>query len=241
MGRVKLLRVSISLLSFGLFCCSAGCSGQNIGRMDAKIHSTVKPDGSLIQELTFEVSGSLRAVGTRLLQTFTNTGWQTKSDASYSVTAITATKAFRKEEMQKMIKVFVPVDTDGNYATIEPAGLNFKIDDYLVVKYTTLSFTVPQTAIDSTNSELAKLGDTRLNEVFSLIWAITLPGEITETNADYFDKDTATWNFKYTTLKNGRQITVKSRYIDWPLVLIISAINVMIVLFLYMITRRKNW
>ncbi|MCX6001360.1 MAG: hypothetical protein NTY79_02305 [Chloroflexi bacterium] len=140
-----------------------------------------------------------------------------------------------------MIKVFVPVDTDGNYATIEPAGLNFKIDDYLVVKYTTLSFTVPQTAIDSTNSELAKLGDTRLNEVFSLIWAITLPGEITETNADYFDKDTATWNFKYTTLKNGRQITVKSRYIDWPLVLIISAINVMIVLFLYMITRRKNW
>ena len=76
--------------------------------------------------------------------------------------------------------------------------------------------------------------------MFSVSWSITLPGEITETNADYHDLDTATWNFTYSAIQNGHYMSVKSTYIDWPIILGIVAGIIVIVVVIYLMSRRRD-
>ncbi len=57
-----------------------------------------------------------------------------------------------------------------------------------------------------------------LEGLFSMSWAITLPGEITESNADSIQNGTATWVFDIGSLDQDQEIAVRSRLINWPFI-----------------------
>jgi hypothetical protein len=57
-----------------------------------------------------------------------------------------------------------------------------------------------------------------LGGFFSMSWSITLPGEITESNADSIQDSTATWIFDIGSLDQDQEIAVHSRLINWPFI-----------------------
>ncbi|MFA5079836.1 MAG: hypothetical protein WC541_10185 [Dehalococcoidia bacterium] len=211
------------------------------GRIDAGIHTTFKPSGLIVQSISLTGSGQM---GTSLsnafpLQTYITSGWLINVASEGGSTTVSATRVFRKDDISNIMAVFLKSDR-GASGIKNPV---FTITDNFFIKYYSLSFTIPPMTPDTIDTgageQWAKLGEAALDSMFSLTWSITLPGQITATNADSYQRDTATYNFKYSTLKNGRQVMVQSRYVDWPLILIVLGGVVVVVLIIVFATKPK--
>jgi hypothetical protein len=234
MGR-QISAIVLALLLVTLFVLAA------CGRIDAGIHTTFKPSGLIVQKISLTGSGQM---GTSLsnafpLQTYISKGWLIEVTNEGDSTTVSATRVFRKEDMDNMIAVFVK-NNEGDSGIKDPV---FTVTDNFFIKYYALSFTIPPMSPDAldtgTGEQWAKLGESVLDSMFGLTWSITLPGQITSSNADSFQRDTATYNFKFSTLKNGRQVLVQSRYVDWPLILIVLGGLVVVILIIVFATKPK--
>ena len=230
----------ISALALALFLLTilalAAC-----GRIDADIHTTFKPSGLIVQKISLTGSGQM---GTSLsnafpLQTYIGNGWLMEITSEGSATTVSATRVFRKEDISNIADAFIK-SQQGSPSIKDPV---FTITDNFFIKHYSLSFAIPPMSPDAIDTgageQWSKLGDSVLDSMFSLTWSITLPGQITYTNADSFQRDTATYDFKYSTLKNGRQIIVQSRYVDWPLILIVLGGLVAVILVIVYASRPK--
>jgi len=236
MGR----RISALILALVLFAILALIA---CGRIDANIYTTVKPSGFIIQKISLTGSGQM---GTSLsnalpLQTYISKGWLINVTNEGGSTTISATKVFRKEDISNIASVFVKNSGQDASSIKDPV---FTITDNFFIKYYSLSFTIPPMTPDTINADpddqWSKMGAAVLDSMFNLSWSITLPGQITATNADSYQRDTATYNFNYSSLKNGRQITVQSKYIDWPLILILFGGLIVVVLIVVFSSRSKH-
>jgi len=211
------------------------------GRIDAGIHTTIKPSGLIVQKISLTGSGQMATSLSNAfpLQKYIGNGWLIDVSSEGGSTTVSATRVFRKEDISSIVTVFLKSD-QGASGIKNPV---FTITDNFFIKYYSLSFTIPPMTPDTIDTgageQWSKLGEAALDSMFSLTWSITLPGQITATNADSYQRDTATYNFKYSTLKNGRQIMVQSRYVDWPLILIVLGGLVVVILIIVFATKPK--
>jgi hypothetical protein len=193
------------------------------GRIDAGIHTTIKPSGFIVQKISLTGSGQMGTALSRAfpIQTYIGKGWLINVATEGGSTTVSATRIFRKEDIGNIGAVFVKSE-QGASSVKDPV---FTITDNFFIKYYSISFTIPSMSPDMVDTGAAEqwsqMGEAVLNSMFNLAWSITLPGQIIATNADTYQGDTATYHFNYSSLKNGRQIMVQSRYVDWPLILIV--------------------
>ncbi len=211
------------------------------GRIDADIHTTFKPSGLIVQKISLTGSGQM---GTSLsnafpLQTYISNGWLVEVTSEGGFTTVSATRVFRKEDISNIAAAFIRSE-QGASNIKDPV---FTITDNFFIKYYSLSFTIPPMSPDAidvgTAEQWSKMGEAALDSMFGLSWSITLPGQITTTNADSYQRDTATYKFNYSSLKNGRQIMVQSRYVDWPLILIVLGGLVAVILVIVYASRPR--
>lgn len=211
------------------------------GRIDANIHTTIKPSGLIIQNISLTGSGQM---GSSLsnsfpIQTYISNGWLINVTNEGGSTTISATKVFRKEDISNIAAAFVKSE-QGASSIKNPV---FSITDNFFIKYYSLSFTIPPMTPDTIDAgsgeQWFKMGEAALDSMFGLSWSITLPGQITATNADSYQRDTATYNFNYSSLKNGHQIMVQSRYVDWPLMLIVLGGLIVVILIIVLTSKPK--
>lgn len=230
----------ISALALALFLLTilalAAC-----GRINADIHTTFKPSGLIVQKISLTGSGQM---GTSLsntfpLQTYIGNGWLINVTTEDGSTTLTATRVFRKEDISNIAAAFIK-SQQGSPSIKDPV---FTITDNFFIKYYSLSFTIPPMTPDTIDvnagQQWSQVGEAVLDEMFSLSWSITLPGQITATNADSYQRDTAIYKFNYSSLKNGRQIMVESKYIDWPLILIVIGGLIVVILIIVLASRPK--
>ena len=72
-------------------------------------------------------------------------------------------------------------------------------------------------------NDFADLGQEMVESMFNISWTFTLPGKITNSNADLVEGNSATWYFDIDTMENDRYLMVQSTYINWPLIIGIIA------------------
>jgi len=235
MGR-RISALALALLLLTVLALTA------CGRIDTNIHTTIKPSGLIVQKISLTGSGQM---GTSLsnafpLQTYISKGWLINVTKEGDSTTISATKVFRKEDLSNITAAFVKGNAQGASGIKDPA---FTITDNFFIKYYSLSFTIPPMTPDTidvnSGQQWSQVGEAVLDEMFSLSWSITLPGQITTTNADSYQRDTAIYKFNYSSLKNGRQIMVQSKYIDWPLILIVIGGLIVVILIIVFTSRPK--
>ncbi len=195
--------VFLSLCFIGL---TVGC-----GRVDVNLHTTVTQSGDVIQEISFTGSGMMGGLLSSQMNTdYQKQGWQISTTRSGDSVTSKATKTFSQGD-----SIGIPGSSTGSDLT---KNTKFYVSDHIFVK----SYRFETTLIGAAVTSPAGIGELNqqmtealVNSMFSMAWAITLPGNIVTTNADKIEGDTATWSFTYSSLQKDRYILIESRYINW--------------------------
>ena len=224
----------LKLLIFNLFLLfilfAVGC-----GRVDVDLHTTIKPTGDVVQEITMTGSGLMATyIGTsEFVNNARGAGWQTNVTQSSGTTTLIASKTFSKGEPLD-IPVFSGVTKDSN----KPV---FKGTNYFIMREYAFETQYPGNPnMKFDNSQSAALSEAMINSMLGFSWTCTLPGDIIETNADSTSGSSATWRFDYSALKNGRTMTMKSRYIDWLVIGIIIGVIALMTILTIVLKRKKT-
>jgi len=209
----------------------AGC-----GRVDVGIHTTIKSNGDITQQLNITASGMMGSLMSTSMNSidFQNQGWEVETKQSGDSVSLIATKNFKNDD--DLNNIFGPQSGEGSLS-VKDSKLDIK--NYFIMKDFVFKTTLPgvpaESLIGSNDSDL--MSESMINSTLGITWAITLPGNIVETNADNKDGNTATWNFNYSSLQNDREITVHSRYIAWSIIIGIIAGILIIVLAIVFIPK----
>ena len=224
------------ILAAVLVCVAVFITG--CGRIDVNLHTTVKTNGDIVQEVKYTSSG---AIGNLLGSSMNPSdleaqGWVVETTQSGDSSVVTAAKTFKKGEGFSLL---------GNGSDSSPAvkDVKFTVNNYLIFRNYHIEGTleaIPAGAL--ADYDTASLSPQVIDSMFSLAWAVTLPGSITSTNADHKDGNTATWDFTYSSLQHDKSLTVDSRYIAWPVILAIFAalVVVAVVIVLILVFRKKK-
>ena len=189
----------------------AGC-----GQIDIDLHTTIKPSGDLIQEVRFTGSGMMAgflddAEATGDLET---EGWEVTIERSASSSTLIASREFSADEV-----LAIP-DLSGDQDALE--NYDFRVRNYFLFTDYIIEVTLPGDTVEDDLTGLDGFEDDIISQLleglFSMSWAITLPGEITESNADSVQDSTATWVFDIGSLDQDQEIAVRSRLINWPFI-----------------------
>ena len=192
----------------------AGC-----GQIDVNLHTTIKPSGDLVQEVMFTGSGMMAgflddAEATADLEM---EGWEVTIERSASSTTLTASQDFSADEVMTIPGLA------GDETTLE--NYDFRVQNYFLFTDYIFEVTLPGDPMDIPTDDLTGLDgfdddiiSQLLQGLFSMSWSITLPGEITESNADSVQDSTATWIFDISSLDQNQGIAVRSRLINWPFI-----------------------
>ncbi len=192
----------------------AGC-----GQIDVNLHTTIKPSGDLVQEVRFTGSGMMAgflddAEATADLEM---EGWEVTIERTANSSTLTASRNFSADEV-----LAIP-DLSGDETALE--NYDFSVRNYFLFTDYIIEVILPGNPVDIPTDDLTGLDgfdddiiSQLLEGLFSMSWSITLPGEITESNADSVQDNTATWFFDIGSLDQDQGIAVRSRLINWPFI-----------------------
>lgn len=228
-SKTESFKISLIIASIISLIILVGC-----GRLDINLRTNVTAQGDVIQEIVTAGSGKM---GDYLRngyssQGYSEDGWQANIQENDD-NSVTVTQR----------KVFKPGETTllPTTSTKTLTGVDFHVDNYIVVKEYFLSFTIPGSppTEQTTPNQYTQWAQDLVNSMFGMSWTITLPGEILQTNADVKKDNSATWKFNAQSLQKDRYIMIKSRYIDWALIVIICC-GLIAGLWFIMYTRRGH-
>lgn len=191
----------------------AGC-----GQIDIDLHTTIKPSGDLVQEIRYTGSGMMAsflddadAIGDLEME-----GWEVTIERSASSTTLIASQDFSADEVMAIPGLAGDETALDNY--------DFRVQNYFLFTDYIFEVTLPGGLMDIPTDDLTGLDGFNddiisqlLQGLFSMSWAITLPGDITESNADSIQDSTATWIFDIGS-EQDQEIAVRSRLINWPFI-----------------------
>jgi protein-S-isoprenylcysteine O-methyltransferase Ste14 len=227
-------KIAVLILSVIVLFVS-GC-----GTLNVDIHTTIKPNGDIIQEIRYTADGLMgSAMGSSIdsLEMETD-GWTITKENNDGTSAFVMTKTFRRGEDFS----FTNSDISNT-----PAAQNaqFVVKNYFFIR----KYHIEMTMLGSDMGEMPDMeeyGDLitpqMIDSMLHMTWSVTLPGKITATNADHTDGDTATWDFTYSSLQQDKYITVDSIYIAWPIIIAVLAgiIAVAAAIVVFVVLRKKK-
>ncbi len=189
----------------------AGCA-----QIDIDLHTTIKPSGDLVQEVRFTGSGPMagflddaEATGDLEME-----GWEVTIERSASSSTLVASREFSADEVLAIPDFSSDPDALEDY--------DFRVRNYFFFTDYVLQVTIPEDPVEDDLTGLDGFDDDIISQLleglFSMSWSITLPGEITESNADSIQDNTATWIFDIGSLDQDQEIAVHSRLINWPFI-----------------------
>jgi len=220
---MKRLRVEVCLVLAGLVSLSCGTLQMNL-------QTTVETSGDITQEVKLVANGLIAAAAQQDplvdAEAARKEGWEVQSQASADYFEQTLRRTFRRSETLDM--VLLPDVFSSGTATEGMAGgeprITYYMRDLILIKDYDLRIQIPPSP--GVNEEVAGLGGeadqaamAMIETMLSISWTITVPGEIVSTNADRWEKNSATWDLSLTTLEKGRQLDLKARYTNWPLII----------------------
>jgi hypothetical protein len=232
--RPLVTRIVVFILSLAVILV-AGC-----GTINVDVNTRIKANGDIVQEVRYTADGLMgSAMGSSIdsLEMETD-GWTVTKENNDSASTFVMTKTFRRGDDFSF--------TDSEFSD-SPAAQNarFDVKNYFFFR----KYHIELTLLGSGMAEMPDTGEYAdlitpelLDSMMHMTWSITLPGRITSTNADSMDKDTATWDFNYSSLQQDRYITVDSFYIAWPVILFVLAgiIVVAAAIIAIVVWRRKK-
>lgn len=192
----------------------AGC-----GQIDVNLHTTIKPSGDLVQEVMFTGSGMMAGFldDAEAIGDLETEGWEVTIERTANSSTLTASRNFSADEV-----LAIP-DLSGDEAALE--NYDFSVRNYFLFTDYIIEVILPGNPVDIPTDDLTGLDgfdddiiSQLLQGLFSMSWSITLPGEITESNADSVQDSTATWIFDISSLDQNQGIAVRSRLINWPFI-----------------------
>lgn len=206
-GSHKVTLITASIISLVLLCCC--------GRLDINLRTNVTAQGDVIQEVATTGSGKMGEYlrNNYNSQGYSKEGWQANIQENADSVTVTQKKVFKPGETTLLPST----------STKTLTGVDFHVDNYIVVKEYILSFTIPGSppTKETTPNQYTQWAQDLVNSMFGMSWTITLPGEILQTNADVIKDNSATWKFNAQSLQKDRYLMIKSRYIDWVMIVII--------------------
>jgi hypothetical protein len=214
----------------------AGC-----GQIDVNLHTTIKPSGDLVQEVRFTGSGLMAGFldDAEATGDFEMEGWEVTIERSASSSTLIASRGFSVSEVMA-----IP-DLTGDETSLE--NYEFRVQNYFFFTDYIFEVTLPGNPVEVPADDLTGLDgfdddiiSHLLEGLFSMSWAITLPGEITESNADSIMDSTATWIFEINSLDQDQEIAVRSRLINWPFIAGTSAgLAVLAGVVIFLVLRKR--
>jgi hypothetical protein len=189
------------------------------GQIDVNLHTTIKSSGDLVQEVRFTGSGMMagflddaEATGDLEME-----GWEVTIERSASSSTLIASREFSLNEVLAIPDLSDDPDALENY--------DFRVRNYFFFTDYIFKVTLPGNPVEVPTDDLTGLDgfdddiiSQLLEGLFSMSWAITLPGEITESNADSTQDSTATWVFDIGSLDQDQEIAVRSRLVNWSFI-----------------------
>ena len=214
----------------------AGC-----GQIDVNLHTTIKPSGDLVQEVMFTGSGMMAGFldDAEAIGDLETEGWEVTIERTANSSTLTASRNFSADEV-----LAIP-DLSGDEAALE--NYDFSVRNYFLFTDYIIEVILPGNPVDIPTDDLTGLDgfdddiiSQLLQGLFSMSWSITLPGEITESNADSIQDSTATWVFDIGSLDQDQEIAVRSRLINWPFIAGTSAgLLVLAGVVVFLVLRRR--
>ncbi len=231
--RRRVILVVLTVFSL-LLSIATGC-----GTLDMDLHTTVKTSGDIIQEIRFEGSGLMATVleDTDFTEEFVfgEEGWEFDIERTDDSVVVTATGNFI-------------LDEDGNISQVEggPDWLkefSVRVEDGLLSKKYFAEFNAAGSGDEliGEGGEFDELAGMMLEGMFDISWKITLPGKIVESNADFIEGSSATWDFDIDSLTSGRYLMLHSQYTNWPVIGgIIAGVVLVLALVVFFFIRRRR-
>jgi hypothetical protein len=226
--------LAVSTTSLLLLAVMAGC-----GTLDLDLYTTVKNSGDIIQEVRFEGTGMMANILDEADLTedfiFGEEGWEFEIDRTDDSLVITAVGNY-------------VLDEDGNISRMEggpeiPEGFSVRVESGFLSKKYFAEFDAPANGEEliGDGGEFGDFTDIMLEDMFDFSWTIILPGGVVESNADIIEGGSATWDFDINSLTSGFNLTVQSRYTNWPVIgAIISGAVVVLALVAFFFIRRRR-
>lgn len=223
-SKITILVLAVFLLSVVI----AGC-----GKLDMNFHTIVKPSGDFTQKITIEGSGLLGEAIEEMEseQTIEQEGWEITIKRTEDSIILTASKDFRRDEPM----IF------GDETMMD--NVSYRFSDNLFVKEYFFEVTLPGGGSIGTDieDEFSELGEAMVEEMFKLSWTFTLPGKITNSNADEVEGNSATWYLDIQSMEKDKYLMAQSKYINWPVIIGIAAGAVIIIgLVIFLIVRARR-
>lgn len=210
------------------------------GTLVIDFDTTVKASGDIIQEIRFEGTGMMATMMEE--DDFAagfgfggEEGWVFDIERTDDSVVMTATG-------------YYALDKNGNVSPVEdgpdwPEEFSLRFEEGLLSKnyFIEVDVSGSEEELEEEVGELDETVSAMLEDMFDISWTITLPGKIVESNADFIEGSSATWDFNYNTLISGRFLTVHSQSTNWPVIGgIIAGVVVVLALVAFLFIRRKR-
>jgi len=212
------------------------------GQIDVNLHTTIKPSGDLVQEVIFTGSGLMADFldDAEAIADLEMAGWDVVIENSASSSTLIASREFSAGEILAIPDLSSDLDALEDY--------DFHVQNYFIFTDYVLEITLHGDSVDTSADDLTGLDgfdddiiSQLLGGFFSMSWSITLPGEITKSNADSIQDSTATWVFDIGSLDQDQEIAVRSRLINWPFIAGTAAgLLVLAGIVVFLVLRRRT-
>jgi hypothetical protein len=230
----KLVAVTILAALTGLICsCSAGDLG---AASTIDLNTTVRPDGSVLQELKLETNtyGLTTEMAESWFESLNQEGWEVTATSLSGILILTAARDFSPDEFQS----YVP--------SYEMVTSNLQVKNYFVVKKFILHMSLRALSVDEEgavqDSVLQIINLTLAEQRLNMSLKVTMPGKLSEANADIIRDNSAEWEIDTNNIMQGVPVIIASTYVYWPGIagVVLGVLLITMVLSIIIISRRKN-
>jgi hypothetical protein len=230
--RQRIVRAFL-IVSLLLISISTGC-----GTLSINFHTMIKTSGDIVQQIRFEGSGMMAtALDEGSFETeLERGGWKVDIERTDESVALVATKNLSRDET-----ILIPQLEGGEPSAVGSVFL--RSEDGLLTKEYFIEIDVAASGEqpEVSNGEFEELAGMMLEGMFDVSWTITLPGKIVESNADFVEGGSATWEFDINSMGSGRYLMVHSQYTNWPVIGgIIAGVVVVLALVAFLVIRRRR-
>ncbi|MBI4301628.1 MAG: hypothetical protein HY664_03395 [Chloroflexi bacterium] len=199
-------KILLSIIAFlGLLTLSCGTANINF-------HTTVRASGNVTQEISMEGTGAMaqairesaNPVGAKAK------GWAVEQKETKDGYLLKMSRDFKTGDIMEL--PFEGTEPTFNYDVKK--GFFSRTYEFRL-KIPASEGNVPLSEVDGEFSMLGEALQKALLESFKFSWTLTLPGKITQTNADEKTETSATWYFPLDKLSQERDLSVESRSTNW--------------------------
>jgi len=241
----------IPFLVLVLVLLAAGC-----GTADINLHTIVHSSGEVTQEVNIKATGLMAEAfkeSTADLSEAEAAGWQISKEETKDSISLKMSKRFSRREAEAMtIPLGMGTTSDEPSDGTTKPTMRFDVQDSFFYRDYSLSIKLPPSETRAPSEDggkeedLAEMSDEMLKaleEAFSFSWTVTLPGEITETNADERSGNSATWKLGFSSMNQSQEFMIKSRETRWANIGLVgggAAVIVVGVIVILVLRRRSS-